>query len=61
MNERLLGLCLLHLRRLQLVEELFVSGHAEDTKITCDMCDKRASCELAYDAYNTNGDCLAEK
>jgi MoaA/NifB/PqqE/SkfB family radical SAM enzyme len=29
--------------------------------ITCDKCEGKAACRLAYDAYNTNGDCLLEK
>ena len=28
---------------------------------TCGMCDAAATCEYAFDPYNTNGDCLAEK
>lgn len=60
-NSALLDRCILHIRRLQLVEDLFVTGHSETVKITCDMCDKKDSCDLAYDAYNTNGDCLAAK
>ncbi len=30
-------------------------------KLTCDNCPYRLQCEFAGDAYNTNGDCLAEK
>jgi len=29
--------------------------------ITCVKCPDNKTCEFAYDAYNTNGDCLAEK
>lgn len=29
--------------------------------VTCDGCGAAASCEFAYDPYNTDGDCLAEK
>lgn len=32
-----------------------------EQKFTCDDCPARLSCTLSYDAYNTNGDCLAEK
>lgn len=28
---------------------------------TCDDCPARHKCELAFDPYNTDGDCLAEK
>jgi hypothetical protein len=28
---------------------------------TCDSCDEVSKCEYAFDAYNTNGDCLADK
>ena len=30
-------------------------------KFTCDDCGARFTCMLAFDAYNTDGDCLAEK
>ncbi len=30
-------------------------------KFTCDDCEARFTCALAFDAYNTDGDCLAEK
>lgn len=30
-------------------------------KFTCDMCVDAARCSLAFDPYNTNGDCLASK
>ena len=28
---------------------------------TCDDCPVKLTCDYAFDAYNTNGDCLAEK
>lgn len=28
---------------------------------TCDDCGARYTCTLAFDAYNTDGDCIAEK
>ena len=31
------------------------------TVFTCDECGAAARCELSFDPYNTNGDCLAEK
>ena len=30
-------------------------------KLTCEDCEQNHSCEFAWDFYNTNGDCLAEK
>ncbi len=30
-------------------------------RFTCDECPARKTCEWAFDAYNTNDDCLAEK
>jgi len=29
--------------------------------ITCDGCPRRHTCPYAYDPYNIDGDCLAEK
>lgn len=31
------------------------------TVLTCDACSRVNTCMLAFDTYNTNGDCLAEK
>ncbi len=31
------------------------------TKYTCDDCPAAATCNYAFDDYNTDGDCLAEK
>ncbi len=33
-------------------------GHAD---FTCDRCAAANECDYAFDPYNTNGDCLAEK
>ena len=30
-------------------------------KFTCDDCPARYTCEWAFDIYNTDGDCLADK
>lgn len=30
-------------------------------EFTCDNCVACKTCEFAFDAYNTDGDCLAEK
>jgi hypothetical protein len=59
-HDACLKLCELHIARLQMVEELFVSGHGE-VKITCDTCDKRTTCRSAFDIYNTDGECLEDK
>lgn len=32
-----------------------------DTVFTCDNCAERLQCDLVFDGYNTNGDCLADK
>jgi hypothetical protein len=32
-----------------------------DTAFTCDQCTRRDICVSAYDAYNTDGDCLEDK
>lgn len=39
----------------------FCNEHGYSDNFTCDRCDARFTCTLAYDAYNTDGDCLAEK
>lgn len=31
-----------------------------EPKITCDGCSKRLLCDLVFDLYNTDGDCLDE-
>lgn len=41
--------------RQRMVEEYGV------TEFTCDTCPARYKCTLAFDPYNTDGDCLAEK
>lgn len=33
----------------------------EAVVFTCDNCDAAPECEFAFDPYNTDGDCLAEK
>lgn len=41
-----------------------VSGEADDRAVeeyTCRLCAARFTCALAFDGYNTDGDCLAEK
>lgn len=32
-----------------------------DAKFTCDSCSFRYDCIFVFDAYNTGGDCLADK
>lgn len=31
------------------------------TEVTCESCPINDTCDLAFDPYNTDGDCLAEK
>jgi hypothetical protein len=38
-----------------------LNGHPEDVVYSCDSCGGRNDCAYAFDGYNTNGDCLAEK
>lgn len=33
----------------------------KDEELTCFKCSLKDKCEYAFDPYNTNGDCLAEK
>lgn len=35
-------------------------GHHPE-KYTCDECDRAPKCKLAFDSYNTEGDCLYSK
>lgn len=32
-----------------------------EIEFSCDTCAAKNTCEYAFDQYNTNGDCLAEK
>lgn len=41
--------------------DLAALGVGESVKITCSDCARRATCVLAFDSYNTNGDCLYDK
>lgn len=43
------------------VVRLYVSEGIEVSAFTCDDCIQRFKCKLAFDSYNTDGDCLAEK
>jgi hypothetical protein len=42
------------------LREEFTKEHGE-CKCTCDWCCDALYCALAYDGYNTGGDCLLEK
>lgn len=44
--------------RFRMISEM---GGEPDGGFTCDKCTFRNSCELVFDWYNTDGDCLAEK
>ena len=47
--------------RSQMIDILDRQGHAPPESFTCDDCDDVDLCVLAFDPYNTNGDCLASK
>jgi len=51
----------LRVSRLMMIEDMYIRGMSSDTNITCDGCDQRFTCRSAYDAYNTDGDCLEDK
>lgn len=40
---------------------IYAGEGIEISSFTCDECPARFSCVLAFDAYSTDGDCLAEK
>jgi len=40
---------------------MIFEGMGEIPACTCDSCPERLVCEYAYDTYNTNGECVAEK
>lgn len=47
-------------RRALLVEEIKIQMYL-GCEITCDNCGAKATCDSAFDLYNTNGDCLEDK
>ena len=38
-----------------------VAGEFDIKEFSCDRCSASRTCDYAFDPYNTNGDCLAEK
>lgn len=50
-----------HLVMLHHPEDVPADAEVRDVEFTCDKCEWAPSCELAFDLYNTNGDCLADK
>lgn len=38
-----------------------LSNHILTKGMTCDTCQDNDTCEFAFDAYNTDGDCIAIK
>jgi hypothetical protein len=40
---------------------LIVKSDCSRREITCETCDINDTCDLAWDLYNTDGDCLAIK
>ena len=47
----------------EVVEELAAIGQPVPSKedLTCSRCDCVGECQYAWDLYNTQGDCLADK
>ena len=41
--------------------KLIVVDDRSKVKFTCDECTSNRTCAYAFDGYNTDGDCLAEK
>jgi lysozyme family protein len=49
-------------RSLEIFAQYNTDGEeSEITEFTCDGCGHAPCCSLAFDHYNTNGDCLASK
>lgn len=51
----------LQVDRLKFAENIEERNLNPATVCTCDGCSRRRICTLAYDGYNTNGDCLYDK
>lgn len=47
--------------KVERVSQLRVQKLPADQKFTCDECNMAPTCKLAFDMYNTGGDCLMEK
>jgi hypothetical protein len=43
------------------LEKMFAEFEPDPLTLTCYSCDSREYCRYVDDAYNTNGDCLADK
>jgi hypothetical protein len=43
------------------VDQIKRNDDGPSTVFTCDGCSQAPTCTLAFDAYNTNGDCLLDK
>lgn len=41
--------------------EWYMDRYGFTPRLTCDSCSIRSSCDVAYDLYNTDGDCLMDK
>lgn len=48
------------MRAVSIARELH-EGRAAPNKFTCDDCGSRFNCDLVFDGYNTDGDCIADK
>jgi hypothetical protein len=43
------------------LERVLEDVDVDNIEITCEECELNDNCEFAWDLYNTDGDCLAEK
>lgn len=51
-----------HLERMAVrVKAIADQSLPAETVFTCDGCEQAPTCRFVFDAYNTNGDCLAAK
>lgn len=51
----------LTLDQMRRLEELSLQDHAPGVTLTCSSCTSAGVCALAFDGYNTDGDCLMTK
>ena len=65
-SDMLIGTSVAMTKRAAVLAQLVSCAHVLSTDVpefrfTCDACPSNGRCEFAFDPYNTNGDCLAEK
>jgi hypothetical protein len=51
----------LTLAQMRRLEELALEDNAPEVTMTCSTCTAASVCALAFDPYNTDGDCLMTK